>query len=156
MTAGWPKNWKALVDGRACPMCQERTDDNGSGVRICAARYSDAYLQRASAQRGYTIVMWRGRHVVEPTDLDPDEAAAYWLEVLRVAEALQRHYRPMKMNYETLGNMVPHLHTHLVPRYADGDPAPGRPFPFLVQDERPSLPEETLHRDAEALRSLLT
>lgn len=156
MTAGWPENWEALVDGRACPMCQDRTDDNGSGVRIHAARYSDAYLQRASAQRGYTIVMWRGRHVVEPTELDPDEATGYWLEVLRVAEALQRHYRPVKMNYETLGNMVPHLHTHLVPRYADGDPAPGRPFPFLVQDERPSLPEEALQRDAEALRSLLT
>jgi diadenosine tetraphosphate (Ap4A) HIT family hydrolase len=156
VTAGWPENWEALVDGRACPMCQDRTDDNGSGVRIYAARYSDAYLQRASAQRGYTIVIWRGRHVVEPTELDPDEATGYWLEVLRVAEALQSRYRPVKMNYETLGNMVPHLHTHLVPRYADGDPAPGRPFPFLVQDERPSLSEETLQRDAEALRSLLT
>jgi diadenosine tetraphosphate (Ap4A) HIT family hydrolase len=138
-------------------MCEDRTDDNGSGVRIYAARHSDAYLQRASAQRGYTIVMWRGRHVVEPTELASAEATAYWLEVLHVAEALQRHYRPVKMNYETLGNMVPHLHTHLVPRYADGDdPAPGRPFPFLVQDDRPSLPEETLQRDAAALRSLLS
>jgi diadenosine tetraphosphate (Ap4A) HIT family hydrolase len=155
MTAGWPENWDALVDGRACPMCGDRADDNGSGVRIYAAKHSDAYLQRASAQRGYTIVMWRGRHVIEPTELDPDEATAYWLEVLHVAEALQRLYRPVKMNYETLGNMVPHLHTHLVPRYADGDPAPGRPFPFLVEDERPSLPEEALQRDAEALRSLL-
>jgi hypothetical protein len=50
------------------------TDDNGFGVRIQAATYGDAYLQRADMQRGYTIVIWRGRHIVEPTDLEPHEA----------------------------------------------------------------------------------
>jgi diadenosine tetraphosphate (Ap4A) HIT family hydrolase len=82
-----------------------------------------------------------------------DEAAGYWLEVLRVAEALQRHYRPLKMNYEVLGNALPHLHTHLVPRYLD-DPAPGRPFPFLGV-ERPNLPEDLVQADAAALRAML-
>jgi diadenosine tetraphosphate (Ap4A) HIT family hydrolase len=33
------------------------------------------------------------------------------------------------MNYQLLGNLVPHLHVHLVPRYLD-DPAPGKPLPF--------------------------
>ena len=133
MSTRWPEDWKALVDGQSCSMCANGgTDDNGFGVRIQAATYSDAYLQRADMQRGYTVVIWRGRHVVEPTDLEPHEAAGYWREVLRVARALQRYYQPLKMNYETLGNIIPHLHTHLVPRYAEGDPAPGRPFPFLA------------------------
>jgi len=155
MSTEWPQDWKALIDGRNCSMCANgRTDDNGFGVRIQAATYSDAYLQRADMQRGYTIVIWRGRHVVEPTDLEPHEAAGYWHEVLRVARALQQYYQPLKMNYETLGNIVPHLHTHLVPRYADGDPAPGRPFPFLAE-ERPNLPEEVIRREATDLRALL-
>jgi diadenosine tetraphosphate (Ap4A) HIT family hydrolase len=81
------------------------------------------------------------------------EASGYWLEVLQVASALQRHYRPVKMNYQTLGNAVPHLHTHLVPRFAQ-DPAPGRPLPF-PEGERPLLPEETVRRDAFALRALV-
>ena len=153
----WPANWDAIVSGRECGMCgTERPERDRYGVRVHSGQYADAYLQRAAVQRGYTIVIWRGRHVTEPTELDAAESAGYWAEVMRVARALIAHYQPLKMNYETLGNMVPHLHTHLVPRYADGDPAPGRPFPFLVQDERPSLPEETLQRDAEALRSLLT
>ncbi len=156
MSTRWPEDWAALVDGRSCPLCAEdRTDDNEFGVRIQAARYSDAYLQRAAVQRGYSIVVWRGRHVVEPTDLESHEAAEYWLEVLRVARALQRYYQPLKMNYETLGNILPHLHTHLVPRYAEDDPAPGRPFPFLA-DERPNLPEEVVQREAAALRALLS
>ncbi len=159
MSTGWPEDWTALVEGRGCSMCaddraDDNGDDNGFGIRIQAAIYSDAYLQRADLQRGYTIVIWRGRHVVEPTDLEPHEAAGYWREVLRVARTLQQYYQPLKMNYETLGNIVPHLHTHLVPRYAEGDPAPGRPFPFLA-DERPNLPEEAVQHDAKALRALL-
>ena len=38
------------------------------------------------------------------------------------------------MNYLTLGNALPHLHTHLVPRQAD-DPVPGGPLPFDVLDQ---------------------
>lgn len=89
---------------------------------------------------GYTVVIWRGRHVAEPTELSDGEAVGYWREVLRVGSALERHYRPVKLNYQILGNAVPHLHTHLVPRFAE-DPAP-------------DLPEEQLRRDVLALRSL--
>ena len=65
-------------------------DANRYGIRILAGRYTDAYLQRADVQRGYTLVIWRGRHVNEPTELDADEAAGYWAEVLAVARALIR------------------------------------------------------------------
>jgi diadenosine tetraphosphate (Ap4A) HIT family hydrolase len=125
------------------------------GIRIAAGTYSDAYLQRADVQRGYTLVIWRGRHVAEPTELEDSEAQGYWLEVLRVARALQRYYRPLKLNYEVLGNATPHLHTHLLPRYAE-DPAPGRPFPLpVLTGGEPKLPEGQLERDVDALRALL-
>ena len=99
------------------------------------------------------VVIWRGRHVAEPTELSDGEAVGYWREVLRVGAALERHYRPVKLNYQILGNAVPHLHTHLVPRFAE-DPAPGRPLPF-PEGERPDLPEEQFRRDVLALRSLI-
>jgi diadenosine tetraphosphate (Ap4A) HIT family hydrolase len=135
-------------------MCgQGRAEENEYGVRVLAGRFADGYLQRASWQRGYTVVIWRGRHVAEPTELSDGEAVGYWREVLRVGAALERHYRPVKLNYQILGNVVPHLHTHLVPRFAQ-DPAPGRPLPF-PEGERPDLPSEQLRRDALALRSLL-
>jgi len=136
-------------------MCQQgRPDETRWGVRIFAGRVSDAYLQRADIQRGYTIAVWRGRHVAEPTELSPNDAAAYWLEVVRVAQALEAHLKPVKMNYNVLGNSLPHLHTHLIPRYAD-DPRPGWPFPFPEQ-EPPPIDDAVLLRDVEALRSYLS
>ena len=136
-------------------MCDEgRPDETRWGVRIFAGRTADAYLARAAIQRGYTVVKWRNRHVAEPTELTADEAGAYWAEVLTVARALQAHLNPVKTNYNVLGNSVPHLHTHIVPRYAD-DPRPGWPFPFPETDP-PPFEEAMFQADVEVLRKLLS
>lgn len=135
-------------------MCQgDRPEEDRHGVRVLEGEFSDAYLQRADIQRGYTVVIWRGRHVAEPTQLSAEERVGYWLEVLEVGQAVEALYRPKKMNYMMLGNSLPHLHTHVMPRYEE-DPAPGAPFPF-PREHRPDLPETALHADAERLRVLI-
>jgi diadenosine tetraphosphate (Ap4A) HIT family hydrolase len=150
----WPASFYAQRRGEGCPMCAEgRPDETPWGVRIFAGEVSDAYLQRAGIQRGYAISAWRGRHVAEPTELTADEASAYWLELLHVGRALETHLQPVKMNYDLLGNSVPHLHTHVLPRYAD-DPRPGWPFPF-PEAEPPPHPEEAFRSDVATLRLLL-
>jgi diadenosine tetraphosphate (Ap4A) HIT family hydrolase len=150
----WPDSFYELRRGEGCPMCaQGRPDETEYGTRISAGEYSDAYLQRAGVQRGYTVVVWRGRHVAEPTELSAEEATAYWLELVEVGRALEEHFQPVKLNYELLGNSLPHLHTHVMPRYGD-DPRPGWPFPH--PEEQPQPHEETeFRRDVEALRALL-
>ena len=60
------------------------------------------------------------------TELSVEEAAGFWSEVARVARAVDDEYRPAKMNWFSLGNGVPHLHVHLVPRPLD-DARPGWP-----------------------------
>jgi diadenosine tetraphosphate (Ap4A) HIT family hydrolase len=151
----WPSNWAELIKGIGCEMCQAgRPEFDQYGVRIMEGRYSDAYLQRADVQRGYTVVIWRGRHVTEPTELDEMEAAGYWGEVLAVARALITVYQPLKMNYEILGNSLPHLHTHLLPRFTE-DPRPGQPFPLSAQQPAARIPEARLLAEAADLRSLL-
>jgi len=151
----WPRNWDDLIRGIGCEMCKAgRPEADRYGIRIREGRYSDAYLQRADVQRGYTLVIWRGRHVSEPTELDDAEAAGYWAEVLAVARALITVYEPLKMNYETLGNSLPHLHTHLVPRYL-ADPRPGQPFPLSAHLPQSQIPEDSLLAQAAELRALL-
>jgi diadenosine tetraphosphate (Ap4A) HIT family hydrolase len=151
----WPANWDARISGDECGVCASLRGDAPYGdPAIYESPRTIAYLRRHDIQRGYTIVIWRD-HVVEPLDLADEAAAAHWADVLRVGRALREHFAPKKLNYETLGNLEPHLHTHVVPRY-EADPNPGGRFPFRTIQDPPLLPEDVLERDVAALRALLS
>jgi diadenosine tetraphosphate (Ap4A) HIT family hydrolase len=153
----WPADWEQRLRGEGCAMCaQGRPDETEFGIRVYRSDTSDAYLQKADVgQRGYCIVIWRGRHVAEPTELSNTEAGLYWDDVLRVARAIELHYSPAKLNLMMLGNSLPHLHTHVVPRYLD-DGDPGHPPRFMNPGEKtPPLPVEDVRRDAAKLRELM-
>jgi diadenosine tetraphosphate (Ap4A) HIT family hydrolase len=67
------------------------------------------------------------RHVKEMTDLPPPERQRLMITVLKVEDALRACLNPDKINLASLGNLVPHLHWHVIPRFA-GD----RHFPDAV------------------------
>lgn len=48
------------------------------------------------------------------------------MDVMDVADAITKAFAPRRLNYENLGNVVPHVHWHIIPRYdAPKDPDPG-------------------------------
>ena len=78
----WSEEFYAWRAGQGCPSCAEgRPQATRLGVRYFAGTRCDAYLVRADIQRGLTIAVFRGRHVVEPTELTDAEAAEYGREV---------------------------------------------------------------------------
>jgi diadenosine tetraphosphate (Ap4A) HIT family hydrolase len=136
-------------------MCADRgLPDTGFGVRYLVGRYADGYLQRSGQVRGYSHVIWRGRHVAEVTQLTAPEAAGFWLDVVDAARAVQAVCRPVTVNISVLGNGLPHLHAHVIPRYAVGDPRPGRPLPHRYLDQG-QQDEEQLARCATDLMTFL-
>jgi diadenosine tetraphosphate (Ap4A) HIT family hydrolase len=154
-TAAWPDDWDERKAGAGCPLCASLgPDDNDFSLAVAELDWIEVRLERRSRLPGYCIAVWRHRHVAEPFELAPDEAAGYWREVTRLAGALADEFRPVKMNLMTLGNAVPHLHTHVVPRYLD-DPAPGGPLPwddlFLPEPNDPDV----LRGQAAAIRERL-
>jgi diadenosine tetraphosphate (Ap4A) HIT family hydrolase len=60
--------------------------------------------------------------VREIHQLSPADRAALIEEIAQGSQALERLFRPDKLNVGALGNIVPQLHVHLVARTA-GDPA---------------------------------
>jgi len=68
-----------------------------------------------------------------------------------VARAVEAEFAPVKLNLFTLGNRVPHLHTHVVPRYLD-DPAPGGLIPWDDMFHPEPVDADTLGRRADAIR----
>ena len=138
-------------------MCaSEGAAETPHGVRVYEGRWSDAYLSRFPMRPGYTVVVWKGRHVAEPGELTTEEAAGFWGEVARVARAVDAEYRPVKMNWFHLGNGVPHLHVHLVPRPLE-DVRAGGPLEDSAfnQAGTPPLADARLAGEATALRARL-
>src|SRR2546428_5715236 len=90
------------------------------------SRTSVAKLNPDQAFEGYTFLTlkWHEEELYKLADKDRKQ---FLEDMSLVANALSKTFKPDKMNYELLGNSMPHLHWHLVPRYTS-DPMWGRPI----------------------------
>ncbi|MBR6001181.1 MAG: HIT family protein, partial [Oxalobacter sp.] len=55
-------------------------------------------------------------HIAEMTDLDYRQRTVLMDVVWIVEQVVREVMRPDKVNLASLGNMVPHLHWHIIPR----------------------------------------
>jgi len=87
------------------------------------------------------------RHVKECTDLTPIERASIMNAVFAVETAMRAVLSPDKVNLASLGNLTPHVHWHVIPRFEDD---PHFPSPVWTGPLRPrsagALDPETLAR----------
>ena len=90
------------------------------------SRVSVAKLNPDQAFEGYTFLTLKW-HEEELYGLADKDRKQFLEDMSLVASALSKAFNPDKMNYELLGNSMPHLHWHLVPRYTS-DPMWGRPI----------------------------
>lgn len=150
----WPDDWADRKAGHGCRLCQfMRTEDPAWGIRVFAGQVANGYLWARGQIIGYSTVIWRAGHVCEPTELSATDAALFWTDVLAVGRALTVLLQPVKLNYEILGNAVPHLHAHVIPR-GERDPSPNSPLPWSYLDHG-RHPDGPLHALADDLRRLL-
>jgi len=134
-----------------CPMC--RRWDEESDLRIIQLKHSFVTLNRDQFFPGY-VLLFSKTHVTELFHLPRQVRAELMDEVSLVSEALHDVFRPDKINYELLGNMVPHMHWHLVPRFAS-EPLWPRPIWAEPHEEVLLSPDE--YRDRiEQIRKALT
>ena len=110
----------SAADCRAC-----RGDWPPADALIADCGPATAYLNADQFFPGWTLLVL-SRHATELWELERAERHALIDAVADLARALADAYDARKMNYELLGNELPHIHWHLVPRRAD-DLAPRRP-----------------------------
>ena len=83
--------------------------------------HSVALLGPWQYYEGYCVLISR-QHATELSQLADDVRRGYLDEMCLLARAIEQAFRPHKLNYECLGNQVPHLHWHLFPRsFTDPD-----------------------------------
>lgn len=94
-----------------CPLCRE---DGGAliwrGARLRVIRADEAGFP------AFYRVVWNA-HVAEFSDLNAPERAHCMDVVAQVEQALRQYLQPTKVNIAALGNMVPHLHWHVIARF---------------------------------------
>jgi diadenosine tetraphosphate (Ap4A) HIT family hydrolase len=129
--AGWMprEQWDALVRGDSCPLCQVAASpeaEGGEGFHVADLASSRLFLARSQFVPGYCVLVCRD-HVREPYELPAEKHRQYFDDLMTSGKAIETALQPIKMNFQILGNAIPHLHTHIVPRYY-GDPAPSHPI----------------------------
>ncbi len=104
--------------GRACGICAliERCRAGNFTDFVAEMPHSFVILGDAQFYRGYCVVLAR-RHVNEIHLMPPDQARALFDETVAVGRAIALATQPLKLNYECLGNLEPHVHWHVFPRF---------------------------------------
>lgn len=110
-------NWDTLAAGQDCPFCSPRVEPNDFWDSITSLGVSTICLLKNQAYRGYCILIYDLRHVIAPDQLTEAEWSDFARDLHRAVVALRSVCSPDHVNVECLGNTMPHLHWHIVPRY---------------------------------------
>lgn len=133
----------------SCELCALQVEPIWRGEKLSVIAVDDA------SYPGFCRVVWNA-HVKEMTDLAPADRALMMDAVWKVEEAVREVMEPQKVNLASLGNMTPHLHWHVIPRYADDAQWPSPVWAAAAREVKPSaleLRRARLPRLAAAIRT---
>ena len=95
---------------------------------------------------GFCRVIWKA-HVREMTDLESRDRNSLMAVVFAVEHVIRQLFSPHKINLASFGNMTPHLHWHVIPRWLDDrhfpEPVWGKTHQTTSQ-QRPNISNEML------------
>jgi len=97
----------------SCPLCADTAETLFWRDDLCRVIWVDD-----ENYPGFCRVILNA-HVKEMTDLPPDQRHRLMGVVFAVEMAVREIARPDKVNLASLGNVVPHMHWHVIPRWAD-------------------------------------
>ncbi|CAB3750774.1 HIT family protein [Paraburkholderia solisilvae] len=98
---------------------------------------------------GFCRVIW-SQHVAEFSDLADAERDRMMRAVNAVERAMRRVLNPVKVNLASLGNQVPHVHWHVIPRFSND-----AHFPLPIWAPRQRTVSEALLSQRRARATLL-
>lgn len=90
---------------------------------VAQLQFSTVGLYDDARFPGRLLVVYRS-HEEDFSQLPPDELLGYMQEIQLLMKALQHVTGSERVNLAVLGNAVPHVHTHLVPRYPGSEVFP--------------------------------
>lgn len=113
-----------------CPLCQPQNED----ILLETKQFRIIAVHDEANTPAFCRVIWR-EHIAEMTDLSAEERAQFMHAVFTLEAAMRHVLRPSKINLASLGNMVPHLHWHIIARFQEDAHFPA---PIWSTPQRPN------------------
>jgi len=101
------------VGNQACELCA-----SAGGVVLWRSDLCRVVRVDDPSYPGFCRVIWND-HIREMTDLDATHQIVLMRVVFAVEAMVRRLFAPDKINLASFGNMVPHVHWHIIPRWLD-------------------------------------
>ena len=101
------------IGGQPCELCS-----NAGGVILWQSATCRVVRVDDPHYPGFCRVIWN-EHVREMTDLAPAMRDTLMQVVFGVEAVVRQLFSPQKINLASFGNMVPHVHWHIIPRWQD-------------------------------------
>ena len=114
-----------------CPFDSLMDDPQAAPNFVASGSCGSLFVNTNQSHRGRCIYVFH-RHVEDPTLLRPNEFSDFASEMFGFMRLLRRTFHPELVNVALLGNRVPHLHWHIVPRYLDDPNLDGPPWPHVA------------------------
>lgn len=133
----------------ACPLCRPQREDRfwqEPRLRII-------HVHDEAGQPAYFRVIWQA-HVAEMTDLSDEDRQHLWTVLTLLESGVRRFLAPDKINLASLGNQVPHLHWHVIGRWADDPQFPGSVWSPVRRPADSGPQQQNAQRVAAALPAL--
>lgn len=101
-----------------CPLCERSKNCKNHSYPYLIHEFKHSYFMLGEHQffQGYSLLLLKEHHQ-EMTDLSEDVQKEFFTEMMLAHQAIEKTFRPDKMNMCSLGNVVPHVHWHFFPRY---------------------------------------
>ncbi|AZV45782.1 HIT family protein [Nautilia sp. PV-1] len=130
----------------SCPLC------NPSNENII---FQNDFLRVVLVDEipGYIRIITQ-KHIKEFSDLNDEETAKIMLLLKQIEKVMIKTLNPDKINIAMLGNMVPHLHIHIIPRFINDPWWPGATFCTKIRDFNYPVTEEQIKNLTTAVKEL--
>lgn len=145
-------DWNDMRRGKRCPFDAPRPASSDAWDIVGTLSVSTLYLGANQSYLGHCLLILDLRHATRPDELSREEWLQFCADLHTAETAIVRTLDPDHINVATLGNVIPHLHWHIIPRYRN-DPRWGGPIWLTHESEMPDLRLDPSERDR-LLRSL--
>jgi len=138
-----------------CQICQKIQEIQSNKKLIF--EFKNSYLVLGDHQffNGYSVLHLKN-HVRDIHTLSSSLQTELFSELMQAANAIDKAFKPWKINYSCYGNVVEHIHWHIFPRYENDPDLRVHPWYHLKEFEKYNPTEQLIQKNVTAIKKTLS